>query len=517
MKTIVTSTQMAQMDAFSIEEMQIPGLVLMENAGRGTVDIAKALLSKINGTKVVIFCGPGNNGGDGYVVARHLLNAGFDVKTIVLANREKIKGDALVNFLILENMGHPLHFIKESFFSLDEKADLIIDAMLGTGVKGELSSPYDKAVEWINAQKTLVLAVDIPTGVNADNGAVGNHVIKADATATMALHKRGLLFSPGREYAGDISIVDISMPKIVEDKLSPKIWQIEGLDVQRLLPNHPADAHKNKCGTVAVLAGSKGFTGAAMLTSQAVLKSGAGLCYLASPDSLDIIYESKLTEVITWSLEDDGLGYFKESNFHNIKEKAVQQNAMAIGPGIGTQDETARLLFNLMNNLQLPLVLDADGLNLCASKINLIKNYPGEMVLTPHPGELSRLTGYKTVEILNNKIDIVKECAKNWNKVLVLKGGPSLIGCPDGRVFINSSGNAGMATAGSGDVLTGIITGFMAQGLSAEHAAISGVFIHGMSGDIVKKEIGTMGMVASNILNALPLAIHKIQKGDFEI
>jgi len=511
MQAIVTAKEMAAMDNFAIQDLHIPGVVLMENAGIGIVKTARSILKHLNDKNIHIYCGSGNNGGDGFVVARHLLNMGANVDVFVLSSREKIKGEALTNLIILEKMGHQLFFIDTC--NETKTPDLIIDAMLGTGVKGPLKGLYADCANYINSLPCPVLAVDIPTGVNTDTGAIDGPAVKASFTATMALPKRGLLFSPGREHTGQLQVIDIGMPpRVIRDK-NPDIWKVEKEDITSLLPKRAPDAYKNKCGTVAVIAGSTGFTGAAALTSEAVLRAGAGLCYLCIPESLNRILESKLTEVITWPVGDDGNGILQPDTDTGLLEKIQNQDSVAIGPGIGQHPKTAEFIFQLLRLVDKPVILDADGLNICAGNIEALKAFKGEMILTPHPGELSRLTGLPVQKIMADRIGTVQHFSNLWNKVLVLKGGPSLIALPDGRVFINPTGNAGMATAGSGDVLTGLIAGLLAQGLKAEDAALAGVYIHGCAGDLAKNKYGEPGMIAGDILKLLPQAI-KLFRGN---
>lgn len=511
MKTVVTASQMAEMDRFTIEDLEIPGVVLMENAGRGIVQAALSIIGEPRDKVVHVYCGPGNNGGDGYVVARHLLNMGACVHTFVLTSRDKIKGDALTNLQILENMNHPIKFIEKIPAPPARTPDLVVDALLGTGVKGALRGLFAEMVEFINSLAAPVLAVDIPTGVNADTGTVDGPAIRATATATMALLKRGLLFSPGREHAGQVHIVDISMPPQVALLKDSNVRLVEKADIKALLPQRSPDAHKNKCGTVATVAGSTGFTGAAALSSEAALRAGAGLSYLCVPQSLNAIYETKITEVITWPFDDADMGYLHSGCFNELIKPLRAQNVVAVGPGLGQHKKTAELVHLLLQELDKPLVLDADGLNVCAGHTGLIESYKGDKVLTPHPGELSRLIDVENKEIVANRIEIAREVATKWNAVLVLKGGPSVVAFPDGEVFINSTGNAGMATAGSGDVLTGLIAGLMAQGLSAQSAALAGVYVHGLAGDLARESLGEMGLIAGDILKNVAPALKMLR------
>jgi NAD(P)H-hydrate epimerase len=512
MQTVVKAKEMADMDRFTIKEHGIPGMVLMENAGRGTVDIALSMLNGPN-KRIFVFCGPGNNGGDGYVIARYLLNAGHKVRIYILTKREKIKGDALSNLTILEHLEPDIEYI-EKCPEIDSKPDLVVDAMLGTGVKDALRGVFADMATEINSWHVPVLSVDIPTGVDADTGKVDGPCVKATHTATMALKKRGLILFPGRNFAGQVNVIDIGMLFMVERVKSSRVFITEEQDIINTLPARSPDAHKNKCGTVGVLAGSLGLTGAATLTSEGVLRAGAGLCYLCAPKSINHIYEIKNTEVITWPFDDADTGYLHAIHFEEIFARLDNLDVLAMGPGLGQHGETGRLLTDLLKSLEKPVVMDADGLNLFSENIDPLVNYRGDMVLTPHPGELARLTGISSKDIVLNKIDVARKYAKEWNKVLVIKGGPTVIGTPDGTVYINSTGNAGMATGGSGDVLTGVIAGLIAQGLNVVHAAMAGVYVHGLAGDMAKDKVGLRGMIAGDMLSYIPQAIKALKKDE---
>jgi ADP-dependent NAD(P)H-hydrate dehydratase / NAD(P)H-hydrate epimerase len=511
MKPVVSAAQMTEMDKYTIHELGIQGIILMENAGRGIVKSALSLLHDAHNKIVHIYCGSGNNGGDGYVVARHLLNMGARVQIYILAPREKIKGDADLNLRVLEKICNKIYYIEDLPGTDVESPDLIIDAMLGTGVERPLHGLYSKVVDYINSLQKPVLSVDIPTGVNADSGDVQGPAIKAVRTATMALLKRGLLFSPGREYAGHIDIVAISMPPQVIALKNPQTYLVEESDIKKMLPLRSPDVHKNSCGTVAVVGGSRGFTGAPSLTAEATLRTGAGLSYLCIPKSLNLIFETKITEVISYPFDDADSGYLHFGCLDELLAQIEKLDVIALGPGMGQHEETQKLIYALLENLKKPMVLDADGLNAAAKKPELLSSYKGEMVLTPHPGELSRLTGLSTKEIAANRFDIARKFASEWGKVLVVKGGPTLIALPDGNLYINSTGNGGMATGGTGDVLTGIVAGLLAQGLSADLAAIAGVYIHGYAGDLARDELGERGMIAGDLLKKLPLALVNIE------
>ncbi len=509
MKAVVTAEEMAALDAHTIQQLNIPGLILMENAGRGIAEIALDMLEKPTGKSVHIYCGAGNNGGDGYVVARHLLNHGAIVKTFVLTSQDKIKGDALTNLHALQGIGHQPFFIKD--IPNAERPDLVIDAMLGTGVKGALRGLYADVVEVINSLQTDVLAVDIPTGVNADTGAVDGPAIKATRTATMALPKRGLLFSPGREHTGQLDIIDISMPPNVVGQNHPHVYVVDKDFITTILPHRSPNAYKNKVGMIQIVAGSTGITGAAALASTAALRTGAGLCYLNIPKSLSPILESLSPEVITRPLQDKGDGHFFEQHVDAINKDLKNRAAFILGPGIGDADTTITLVHRLLQSNHLPLVLDADGLNACAADLALIKDYEGDLVITPHPGEMARLCGLSIKDIAAQPINIARQYAHEWHCTIILKGGPTVTALQDGRVYINSTGNAGMATAGSGDVLSGIIAGLVGQGLSTEDAAVAAVYIHGLAGDFAYEEFN-VGLIAGDIVNHIPSSLSFLQE-----
>ena len=511
MKAVVTAQEMAQFDRLTMELYGIPGMVLMENAGRGVAEVVLRTLGDPVNKRVQIYCGPGNNGGDGYVIARYLINRGAQVSLFLLADPAKISGDAFFHLNILSKLGCRPVTVKTAADLPTERPDVIVDALLGTGVRGPLRPLYEKTVEHINRQQAPALAVDIPTGVNADTGAIVETAVRAQVTATMALLKRGLLFSPGREYCGRIEIVDISMPTLLVTEHHPRVYYVQADDVRRMLPQRPLNAHKNQCGQVTVVAGSRGFTGAAALVSEVALRVGSGLVYLLTPQDLNAIYEQKLTEVITLPTI-DAEGFLTDSALPMIVEHASVHAALAVGPGLGRRPATEALVRGLLQALDKPLVLDADGLNACVGHTHLLRNYKGALILTPHVGELARLTGLTAADITADPVDIARRFAQEWDCTLALKGGPTVTAAPDGRVYINSTGNAGMATAGTGDVLTGIIAGLLAQGLETTTACTAGVYIHGSAGDWAAQSLGTLGMIAGDVLKQTPPALRHLQE-----
>lgn len=505
MPLVLTATEMADMDRKAIDELGIPGMVLMENAGREVVAQIKALLGNPKNKKVVIFCGKGNNGGDGYVVARYLVNMGARVEIYLIGEHNEVQGDARTNLEILTRLGVNALPIKAWLKQSPAPGfDLVVDALLGTGVKGELKGNYRNIVESINTLRAPKVAIDLPTGMETDTGAVHGPCVHADVTVTMACLKRGLLLSPGREHAGRVVVADIGMPQVVLNESGIRTFQSTEKFIQNVLPRRAPNAFKNRCGTVFVIGGSAGMTGAVTLSSEAALRVGAGMAMLGIPGSLNPILETKLTEVMTLPLQETESQSISYEAREKISERLSWSNVLAVGPGLTTHEDSLKLLEWLLQNYEHPIVLDADALNCLAKKMDIIKNAKSDLILTPHPGELSRLTGKTTKDILADPIEVARETAQKWGFVLILKGGPTIIASPDGDVFINPTGNAGMATAGMGDVLTGVVAGLIAQGMSVVDGAVAAVYLHGLAGDFVKAEMGQAGLIAGDVAGHLP-------------
>jgi len=517
MLKVVTAEEMRNIDRRTIEEIGIPGIVLMENAGAKTASLIQEVLGGVEGKNILVFCGRGNNGGDGMVVARHLINSGANVRIFLTARKEDLRGDPLTNLRILENMGIEIKPIS----SLEEidpfpQTHLIIDALLGTGIKGLVRGFVAEVIDFINRYGAPVLSVDLPSGLNSDTGSYEGTCVKANYTVTMALLKRGLLIPPGRDLAGEVTVADISMPQRAVDEEEVKAFLVEENDVRRMLPRRPSETHKNQCGKVFLLAGSVGMTGAATLASMAVLRSGAGVAILGIPQSLNPILEEKLTEVMTRPLPETEMQTLSLRSWEEVQELIDWAHVLAMGPGLSTQEETKGLVLKIIESLNKPAVIDADGLNALAGRAETLRKLKTDVVLTPHFGELSRLAGIPIEEISKNRIEVTKHWASQLGVILVLKGSPTVIGDPNGNIYINPTGNAGMATAGAGDVLTGTIAGLMAQGASPLDAAIAGVYLHGLAGDLAREDLGEKGLVAGDLVDYLPEAILRVERGTDE-
>ncbi|GAB4264276.1 NAD(P)H-hydrate dehydratase [Thermincola ferriacetica] len=513
---LVTAEEMQNLDKLTIDQVGIPGVVLMENAGLQVVKVIKEILGEVPGKQVAVFAGKGNNGGDGFVIARHLLNMGAEVKVLLNGEPADITGDAKVNLNILQNMGQKIFTINNSNSLNIVKltlvyTDLIVDAVFGTGFKGAVNDHMGKIISLINESGKPVVAVDIPSGLEANTGQVHGPCIRATHTVTFGLPKLGLTIHPGKEYAGQLHIADISIPPDLVKKQNFNKFLLTKELVAQMLPKRHSQGHKGDYGRVLVVAGSEGLTGAAVLTSTAVLKSGAGLATLAVPRSLHDLMEIKLTEVMTKPLPETEKKTISRDALDEVIALTESADVVALGPGISTEPATAGFVRDLLPELNKPVVIDADGLNALAGNLEVLKKIEAPVVITPHPGEMARLAGIKTEEVQNNRIEVAREFAANWRVNVVLKGTETVIAGVDGSLFVNSTGNPGMATGGSGDVLTGVIAGLIGQGLAPVRAAAAGVFIHGYAGDLGALEKGQAGLLAGDILNLLPKVFRELE------
>ena len=537
---LVTSSQMRNIDNKTIQGIGISGLELMEKAGKGVALAAKEMLGDVKNKKVVIFCGRGNNGGDGFVVGRYLSEWGAEVEFYLTASREEVKGDAKTNLEKAVEMGLPINEVlkTEEIPSL-VKTDLVVDALFGTGFDGEITGYMKDIVELINSSDAPVISVDIPSGLHADTGQFTGPCIKAERTVTMALPKIGHFFFPGKEMSGKVSVVDIGVPPHVVEEENINLNLITEEEVKEMLPRRPGDAYKGTCGRAVLIAGSTGMTGAASLASLSSLRAGAGMAILGIPQTLNPILEIKLTEVMTKPLPDvRKKGALALRGLGQIRELLKWGDCCAVGPGLGQHFETIELVRRLLIKIDMPTVIDADGLNAIAKDVSILKECQAPLILTPHIGELSRLNGAPAGEIAKDRIKYASDFAKEYHCILVFKGAPTIISEPGGQTYVNPTGNAGMASAGSGDVLTGIIVGLLAQMLmlkkvekpALRHAqrgersrttegggediwkimmdsACAGVYIHGLTGDLAKEEKGEMGMIAGDMMEKIPEAL----------
>lgn len=513
---LVTAKEMKALDVQAQNDYAMPGILLMDNAAQAVAEAVHEALTALEGERVVIFCGGGNNGGDGLGAARWLQSYGVSVRAFVVgAALDAVQGDAALELAMFTKAGGRVEALNtEDDWVLAElaasKADVLVDALLGTGFHGELEGDVLRACELLNKSEKYILAVDIPTGVNADNGAVCEQAVRADHTVTMALVKTGLLLYPGREYCGDIELADISMPvKLVEKYKSDK-YRLTDEIVRELLPLRKANAHKGDAGRVVICAGSPGYTGAAALASDAAVKAGAGLVSLYTPLSSRDVLAIKLTEVMVHGLLERMPGILGGGAASDVASSAEAADVLAIGPGLGTSESTQEAVRTILQKITTPVVIDADALTALAGHTEILAAMQAQKVLTPHPGEMARLTGLEIAEIEADRINVAKKYAEEWQAIVVLKGAPTVIGCPNGTVYVNSTGNSSLATGGSGDVLTGIIAGLAAQEISLQEAAICGVYLHGLAAELTGIDIG---LAAGELAALLPQAREQVLYG----
>lgn len=513
---LVTAKEMKALDVQAQTDYAMPGILLMDNAAQAVAEAVHEALTALEGERVVIFCGGGNNGGDGLGAARWLQSYGVSVRAFVVgAALDAVRGDAAMELAMFTKAGGRVEALStEDDWVLAElaasKADVLVDALLGTGFHGELEGDVLRACELLNKSEKYILAVDVPTGVNADNGAVSENAVRADHTVTMALVKTGLLLYPGREYCGDIELADISMPvKLVEEYQSDK-YRLTDEIVRELLPLRKANAHKGDAGRVVICAGSPGYTGAAALASDAAVKAGAGLVSLYTPLSSRDVLAIKLTEVMVHGLLERMPGVLGGGAASDVASSAEAADVLAIGPGLGTSESTQEAVRTILQKITTPVVIDADALTALAGHTEILPAMQAQKVLTPHPGEMARLTGLEIAEIEADRINIAKKYAEQWQSIVVLKGAPTVIGCPNGTVYVNSTGNSSLATGGSGDVLTGIIAGLAAQEISLQEAAICGVYLHGLAAELTGIDIG---LAAGELAALLPQAREQVLYG----
>jgi len=513
---VVTSAIIQRLDRRAIEECGIPGIVLMENAGSRAAEVIESYYPELIKKKVAVFSGKGNNGGDGFVIARHLFNRGVKVKVYLLTAGNSLLGDAKTNFEIVRHLGIDiLEFKGEGLVGLirDETRDcgLIIDAIFGTGLNSEVRGLFRDVIEVLNQADIPVVAVDIPSGLDADTGKVLGNCIKADLTITFAHPKVGLLIPEGTEYVGDLEVIDISIPKYLIEEEEIQNYVIDRDELESLLKPRYLNSHKGDFGHLLVVAGSIGKTGAAVLTCQGAMRAGAGLVTLGIPESLNPIMESKLTEVMTEPLPESIPGFLGTLAFEKIIALTEKKGALALGPGVSTSDGTVELVHRIIKEINIPVVIDADGLNALARDVNILKKAKAPIVLTPHPGEMARLMNASAAEIQNDRIEISRRFAQEYNVYLVLKGFKTIIADPYGNIWINPTGNPGMATAGMGDVLTGMLSSFIAQGFGIMDAAKLAVFSHGLAGDTIASERGEIGLLATDVVERVPSILNELR------
>lgn len=514
---VVTAEEMRRIDRRAIEVLGIPGTTLMENAGRGAAEVIAERFSPVAGEKILVICGKGNNGGDGFVCARHLAAAGARPQVLLLATASELKGDAARHFTSLAEARIPVVEVTDASTlaripELGHASDLVVDALLGTGVSGPAQGLVGAAIPLINALEKPVISLDLPSGLSSDQGSLLGPVVHATLTVTFALPKRGLLLYPGAQEAGEVVRVEIGIP---ESEMAPEIntFLLEGRDIRAILPPRRPDQHKGDFGHLLVLAGSLGKTGASVLTSLAALRAGAGLVTLATAESQQPIVAAMAMEIMTEPLPETGARSVSRRAQDRILALAERMDGVAVGPGLSLERETQQLICELVTTLDKPMVIDADGLTALAGHVDLLEKARAPLLLTPHPGEMARLLGCSVREVQDDRITIVQRFCRERRVYLALKGARTVIGAPDGRVFLNPTGNVGMATGGSGDVLTGVVGGLLVQGIGPLEALEAGVYLHGLAGDLARDLRGEVGLIAGDLLEHVPQAMRRVTRG----
>jgi NAD(P)H-hydrate epimerase len=519
-RLLLTAEEMRALDRGTIDGGHATGEALMERAGAGVARAIEEHWGPVLGLRVLVLCGAGNNGGDGFVAARHLRARGADVAVGLLGERGRVTGDALTHLQRAESEG-----VRPVCVRTDEELrglaaardawDYALDAVLGTGARGTPEGLAAAAVETLRALDdagTRIVAVDLPTGVDADTGAIARRAARADLTVTFGAPKRGHYLYPGRAFAGAVEVVDIGLVPTAPDAARHPFELATPGAMADLVPVRDPRAHKGAVGRVLLVGGSVGLTGAVALAAQAATRSGAGYVQACVPSSVNDILEVKLTEEMTIPCPETGQRAFALDALDAILGRAQDADAVALGSGLSRHPEAAELARRLVAACAKPMVIDADGINAFEGSAAALRNGGAPRVITPHLGEAARLTGVDAADLEARRLDAAREWAITLGVVLVLKGVPTVTAAPDGHATVNPTGNPGMATAGMGDVLTGVIASLLAQGLVPYDAARLGAYVHGMAGDRAAAEIGPVGLAAGDLLRTLPAAMRELER-----
>lgn len=523
---ILTSVQMGEVDRLTTERYSIPSMILMENAGRSVADKIEKSCPGVDQKSILVLCGRGNNGGDGFVVARYLALRGANPSIILFSEPEKLRGDAFANWQIAKAMGlniqvlaKPLEF--KNYLKKTPPPDIIVDALFGTGLSKPLGSDFRPVIDWINSSGSFVAAVDIPSGLMADSSEIIGPTAKAGLTVTFSALKLALVVPPASDMAGKIVLAPIGSPPALFENPEYRLNLIDSAQVKKALPPRIRDSHKGSFGHVYVVAGSRGKSGAALMTGIAALRSGAGLVTLWLPRSLQKSVVGKFPELMTEMLPETEEGTSDRSGAEKLIALLADMDALVLGPGLTTQASTRRLVWELVRRSPVPIVLDADGINAFTPPAEPLKNDAGQpLVITPHPGEMARLLGKKISEVQKNRLEIARECAVTRSCYVVLKGFQSVIATPEGDLYLNDTGNPGMATGGTGDILAGMmgrfVAGWKVRKALNDNAGLAdfisaAVYLHGLAGDLAAEHKGMESLIATDLLDYLPGAMKKVQ------
>jgi hydroxyethylthiazole kinase-like uncharacterized protein yjeF len=502
---LTTFAEMRRLDQVAIRDRGVPGLALMESAGKGAAEVALGMLPGGRPGKVAVLAGPGNNGGDGYVLARHLSARGHDVRVYLLAAEGKIRGDARVNLEAWCNSGGALvdAAAPGALAARQEEladCDLLVDALFGTGLNAEVRSPFREAIELVNGLGIPTLALDLPSGLDGDLGRILGTAIRATATVTFGFPKRAHYLYPGAAHVGRLTVVDLGIPADVVRENEPLCALLTEEEMRPLLPARPLNAHKGTFGHLLLLAGGPGKTGAALLAARAAQRSGVGLTTIAAPREGQRALDAKVLETMTESVGEE----LDEAAADRVLALCAGKSALVVGPGLGRGEGAKRMIRRILAALPVPAVLDADALHALAGDLAPLRAAPAPLVLTPHPGEMGALLGITAAEVQADRLGVAERFVREHGVTLVLKGAYSVVAEPSGRTWVCPTGNPGMASGGMGDVLSGIIGALLAQGLAASEAARLGTYVHGAAGDLARKHVGETALIASDVVEALP-------------
>lgn len=512
---IVTAEQMQTLDRRTIQEAGVPSLTLMERAGAGVVSHMEDVFGRLSGKTVTIICGKGNNGGDGLVVARLLAKKRAGVRVFLLTGEKDLSRDARTMYRrcirAVGKSGVRTLGSVEPLKTVLAESDVVVDALLGTGLSAPITGNYREVIEAINEANRPTVSVDLPSGIHADTGAVLGAAVRATLTVTFGLPKLGLYVGPGIDHAGQVRIVDIGIPPAYVEAVESRVSLLTEAAVRGVLPHRPPSSHKGTFGHAAIIAGSVGKTGAAAMAAKAALRVGAGLVTVATPSSVNDTLEAKLLEAMTVPMPETKARTLARSGLDRLLTFISARTAVAVGPGLTTHPETVELVQALIRQMGKPAVLDADALNALAGKASLLGECKAPPILTPHPGEMARLETEATPHSVNaDRIGVASRFAVQRSVILVLKGARTVVARPDGTVAICPTGNPGMATAGTGDVLTGMIVGLLAQGLNPWDAACAATYLHGLAGDLAAAQLGIAGMIAGDVIDQIPHALVQV-------
>ena len=515
---VLTARQMRDADRRTIDDIGLPSIVLMENAGRQVVAAIESLIEDLPSRRLAVVCGTGNNGGDGFVVARALHQRGLEPAVLVIGTAAEVRGDARINLDVLGHLGVPVVEVADASSwelhgSLATGADVVIDALMGTGLSRALTGLHETIVADLNASEAAVVAVDLPSGLSADTPDLIGPAVRASLTVTLGAPKVPLVLPPAEHLAGDVVVADIGIPtEVIDEADGPRLFLLTREYVRGLVAPRSPEAHKGDFGRVLVVAGSRGMTGAAALAGRAALRAGAGLVTVATPASVQPIVAAMGAEFMTLPLpESDGAVNAEAA----AVVLAADADVIAIGPGLGRGTGVTAFVRALLAECETPLVVDADALNACAGDAALLVGRDDRpVVITPHPGEMARLVGASTDDVQANRLGVAREFAVRHHVTVVLKGYRTLVVTPAGDVFVNPTGTPGMATAGSGDVLTGMLASELAQLLDPERAAQLAVYLHGLAGELADADEGDVSMVAGDIVRHIGDAVQELTARD---